>query len=695
MSATQITTFQSFSRRALEYLLKTDTLDHDQYDILKCLKANMKRGGNPATGTQEITYKLARSKAGGLGYGRIYGSKASLEFMKREVRATLCGELYYDLDMVNAQPTLLIQYAERTWSEPLPFLADYVANRDEKLATLDECRDTAKEMVIKVLFGGRPAEGSPAWLECLHKEIRGFTAKVIASNKHAELWVASQQAKSSYGAFMSQLLQTEERRCMLAMRDHLISAGWSVDVLVYDGLMIRKRTDARITEDLLIEMAHTVKEATGYTITIVEKPMTGFDVPAPPTESKNIAEGITLEAYQEMKERFEVNHFYFEPTDRICKFTPATGKLLQMGKEHAMTATCAEWSFQTGATEVNTTAFLPLWLKDPKRRVITSIDMKPSDDPKVFSTFNGFPFSTYEAPADAASRVAIFNTLLDELAPAPEMRAILVEWMAHLIQKPFENSMTCVVLAGGKGCGKDTLGDLLLALLGDKYTQNYNSTNQFWDKHDEGRMGKLFVKLEEAVGVANRQNEAEFKSRITSCSMMVNPKGVAPITTPNYARYMLTTNDMTPVKLDAQERRFVVIECGRSKIGDMAFWTTVRKTLFCPEGYRAVGDWLAAQSVGEFPRVLPRSEMAQDMIDTETPSEQLFLESSEWDGATITASDLFMMYRSWCIATGTPSALNTQTFGRRLMLQKSEGRINSKRTNTAVVYWRPAAATPV
>jgi hypothetical protein len=155
---------------------------------------------------------------------------------------------------------------------------------------------------------------------------------------------------------------------------------------------------------------------------------------------------------------------------------------------------------------------------------------------------------------------------------------------------------------------------------------------------------------------------------------------------------MLTTNDMTPVKLDAQERRFVVSECGSGKIGDMAFWSHIRKQLFCSEGFRAIGDWLSVQPIGAFPRVLPKSEMALDMIETEITSEQRFLESGEWDGHRMNVSDLFALYKSWCQLTGFASALNPQTFGRRLQQQKAEGRIRSVRTATVRMYERDAPA---
>ncbi len=60
-----------------------------------------------------------------------------------------------------------------------------------------------------------------------------------------------------------------------------------------------------------------------------------------------------------------------------------------------------------------------------------------------------------------------------------------------MLQKPFENPKCGVILTGGKGCGKDTLGDFISQwVLGYKYAADYDSNEQ-WAPHDIDRMNKL------------------------------------------------------------------------------------------------------------------------------------------------------------------------------------------------------------
>jgi putative DNA primase/helicase len=272
------------------------------------------------------------------------------------------------------------------------------------------------------------------------------------------------------------------------------------------------------------------------------------------------------------------------------------------------------------------------------------------------------------------------------------MRLLLIEWMAHLVQKPLENSKTCVVLAGGKGCGKDTLGDFIGGwILGRSYYHNYTNTTQFWDPYDEARFGKIFVKLEEAQGEKNIQNEAAFKARITSEDMTVNPKGRKAMTMPNYARYFLTTNEASPVKLDDNERRFVVIPCSPELIGKMDYWRALRATLFNPAGAYSVATWLTEQTIGIFPRMLPKSELHKEIIETERTTEERFaMESGPWAKEEMTATELFQEYRSWCLEHGHTPTVNSRWFGRNLSQVAMDGKVKKRMLDGKHLYSRIA-----
>jgi hypothetical protein len=400
-----------------------------------------------------------------------------------------------------------------------------------------------------------------------------------------------------------------------------------------------------------------------------------------------------MEQYNDMKSLFERNHFYYEPTGQYVSVNEQTGKLLMMDSMHA-TDSLRTWFFQTGKTILDTTQFFPLWRKDPTRRTVSHIDMKPSTDPTVYSPPLRLAYNSAEAPDDAAAYVETFQDLISKVIPDDVMRSLFLEWLANIVQRPFENSKTCIILAGAKGCGKDTIGDWISEyLLGRTLSQNYESNDQFWDKHDEARMNKLFVKLEEASGVLNKAHEDDFKGRITSETLTINPKGQRPVTSGNYVRYFLTTNSATPVALDEGERRFALIACGNSLVGKMDYWNALRGNgctpkLFSKEAAKAVGDWLMTLPIGSFPRVLPRSELAQDAIDETTGSEARFLASDAWDGSRTSSLDLFHMYRQYCRDNELAGAMTATSFGLRMSQLVLEGKVVKRRGNVGFVYLR-------
>ena len=69
-------------------------------------------------------------------------------------------------------------------------------------------------------------------------------------------------------------LQTEEDRVLGAMDAYLADAGHRVDVLVYDGLMVRRKgdaRDARFPASVLAACEEAVHARTGYRVQLAEK----------------------------------------------------------------------------------------------------------------------------------------------------------------------------------------------------------------------------------------------------------------------------------------------------------------------------------------------------------------------------------------------------------------------------------------
>lgn len=86
--------------------------------------------------------------------GRLYGRKNTMTLISRQCRYYLFHDLYFDVDLKNAHPTMLLFYAESNGINT-PELKRYVNNREEFLAEImnksEITRDEAKIQVLRAI----------------------------------------------------------------------------------------------------------------------------------------------------------------------------------------------------------------------------------------------------------------------------------------------------------------------------------------------------------------------------------------------------------------------------------------------------------------------------------------------------------------------------------------------------------------
>jgi hypothetical protein len=681
-----ITCEQLFSRHVLGFLwAKRDQLDPGQRSILDSLYKNRSKGS--IQGMLKIEYRLPKTGVGRLGFGRVYGTKGSMETLERECRGTMCQEFYNDIDVVNCHPVLLCQFAQRQYQVEMPEVEKYCDNRDEYLRTIHENKEEAKQAVLKVFYNGN---NEFPILAPMVLEIRNFIKKHLMKDKAYEELLAyvRKQDSNTYGSFLSHILQTEERRVMMAMRESFMKQGFSVDVLAYDGVMLRK--DGReITSECLRIAESDIFQQTHYVIKLINKPFEAYDISKEQKEETDeISPKVLRTDYERTKVMFEETSFYYIPTNSIMTWD---GKQLQQCSTEQAMIRFIEYDFKHSNNFLDKTSFIKLWLNDPTRRTIHTIDMKPSDDPTVFSPPLTFRFTTFE-PVQNPKAVELFQELLQVICGRhEETYHYVLRWFAHLFQRPFENPKTSIFLTGKKGCGKDTLGDFMIEwLIGMTYAHNYDSTTQFWDRYDSSRENKFFIKIEEVQGALSRKYEAEFKARITSMTITVNPKGDKPRTTANYNRIFGTTNEPQPYKTDGDdERRGFTVPCSAEWCGNYDKWTEVRSTLFCASGAYAVGQWLLTVPIDDWDsRNIPKTEYMKHSANIETTSEKSFLD--QWDGNECSMKELYPQYVRYCQEHDLIYAGNSKSFGMRLMEYVRDGVLKRGHSEDGRVYSKPS-----
>jgi len=664
---------------------KRAQLDPGQVRILNAIYNNKKK--KDIDTKQTIVYKLARSKEGQLGYGRYYSTVGGLETVEKECRGTLCRDFYHDIDIVNCHPIILEQFARNRYAKELPELTYYNTHREEVLARISANRDEAKTEVIRIMYGGK---NTFQHTEALAESVRNFTQFLIAQGDYSDLWNVVKnddvdfidgQKKiraNKYGKFLSFVLQSAECACMLAMKETFEKDGWSVDVLCYDGVMIRKREGIDHNQSLRNAEAH-IEKATGYKVSLAEKEMAFFEIPKMEEE---IVKGVSLKDYNEVKSEFERNHFYHIKTDQIGELDEK-GEILFMTKVHAKNYLGTKYLFKHSEKFGDHTSFINIWMNDPSRRSIHTIDFKETDDPSVFVIPFQFAYEKVQTADPEAAQM--YLDLLDILATGTQ-KEYLLNYLAHLLQKPLENPKVAIVLSGLKGCGKDTPIDIFMEfVVGSLYSKNYDSNDQFFDKHDLGRLNKFLVKLEEADPAICKKNASNLKARITANYSSFNPKGLNSFEAANYGRNFYTTNKGNPFEMSDGERRFFILNAKSSRKGDFEYWGSIRKRLFTKEAGRAIAEMLLARDISKWNSFdMPISEYQKAVVDSEKNSEQDFVDS--WDGEETTVSDLFIQYKAHCTERSLPSAHNTMSFGKRLLPFLRDGVIQKKKTNTTSVY---------
>jgi hypothetical protein len=250
--------------------------------------------------------------------GRFIAVKSrSLQCLPREIRHTISKKYYYDLDIVNAQPTLLVQYCEKN-NIPCDHVRNYVDHREVRLQELMDVfgydRETAKQAVLSLINRGgvlrSRMQDCPTWvknfemnMELIIKRIYELEPEISKMGiKNAKDKKKTKGYYNPDGSTINLLMCNLENMALMSMIKFLRARGIDTKriVLVFDGLMLYKKSlDGIDLIQLCKDMADGVLADTGYQIIIKEKPMDqGLDVPEgyKSPENENIIEDDENEA---------------------------------------------------------------------------------------------------------------------------------------------------------------------------------------------------------------------------------------------------------------------------------------------------------------------------------------------------------------------------------------------------------------
>lgn len=233
--------------------------------------------------------------------GRVFAvDYEGLQSFPRDIRNPLTEKHYWDIDMENCHYHLM-KYFCITNGLKCDAISYYCDNRNDSLARVSANRDTAKRAFLRTAYGGNVKLHDPNMIDTgdepegdisLIKEIEKEIATVITYVKgkypaiykvaydncrRKKEWADKKGKKIYWNADYTALaltLQTEERKCLMAVDKYFKDNGRQMDILIHDGGLVRKVDNEFCFPEKLMRGAEAyVKEKLGYTIHLVNKPI--------------------------------------------------------------------------------------------------------------------------------------------------------------------------------------------------------------------------------------------------------------------------------------------------------------------------------------------------------------------------------------------------------------------------------------
>lgn len=134
----------------------------------------------------------------------------------------------------------------------------------------------------------------------------------------------------------------------------------------------------------------------------------------------------------------------------------------------------------------------------------------------------------------------------------------VLQFFAHLLQKPDEKPSVAIVMKSVEGTGKGALMSPMMEILGE-YGIQTNGSNLVTGRFNSTLANKLLVFADE-VDLTERKTADKLKALISETTMNIERKGIDPVPVANYGRFIFASNMERVLNAGSRERRYLVVE---------------------------------------------------------------------------------------------------------------------------------------
>ena len=684
----------------------------DQADLLAALQRFSEQPHREESDYVVVTESYKPQKSG---YpGRLYSP--GCQGQVRAIRSNLLKDTL-DIDM-NCGMQRVILFGCNEFFVPAAQLEYFIKNRDGDNGMLRRIMDEAgvskgkaKQLSIMTLTDGNKLKktNSP-YLKAMDAEAKEIQKRLMAVPELQWILPFCKEDNRA-GSFMSYLYHFIE--CKLLMRVHSMlvnELGVDVVALVFDGLNIAKSNHG---SEEIIDRARAVCEEIAPGINMVwawkeldfvleskeKKPLTNTDgtdkelrVPesykAPPPKQLRAASSSldpdTQPSYDEVRDEFSLGlsgkhgkvgceYIRLDEKGQVELFDTAHFKA-----HYRHMVYFYEAEEEDGAV-VKSAAFIDKWMNDERmdpryikekteRYYWERFDMYPNklDCPaNVYNLWPGFAaekMSDENNPDVRAGLLLILEHVGMLCGRNPAQYNFILNILAHAIQYPNVKLGIVLCLVGKQGCGKGFVWEIIERLVGLSacFTSSKPHIDVWGDNN--GRMkDAFFVRITEADKKKFQSYVGQMRTLITDITIRVRSLYCTAANVRNYTRYFIDTNFDDAIPDEHGERRFFIIKCNESMIGNAEYFETLRAPIADDRVIRSLFDFLKARKIKRMylGKDIPVGAYQKDLKDSRRSLAEQFLEWFVEDQPieiggnpapttiTLKVDELVQLYKKW------------------------------------------------
>ncbi|KAH0803548.1 Poxvirus D5 protein [Histomonas meleagridis] len=200
-----------------------------------------------------------------------------------------------------------------------------------------------------------------------------------------------------------------------------------------------------------------------------------------------------------------------------------------------------------------------------------------SNDKDIFFLFHGLKYKVLDNINESV--IAEYLRLIhDVIADSnEEIYNYILNWISFIIQNPGIKTETALVLKGLQGVGKNTFTDVLAEMLAGYSENNVTEIGELTGNFNSVVEAKMLIVLNELKNVGDDRlaNFNSLKSIITDKLIRINEKNQSRRTSENVANFVFVTNNSFPVKIEAGDRRYVVLMCNGKYKNDLEYFSNL------------------------------------------------------------------------------------------------------------------------